>query len=829
MYLLQLTHPKIQILYPISLPNQQGVFLYLCVTFFFQVILYTKEAEWVKQSKISVRNLVEFILRRGSIDNRKKSNHTALEGVKIHRKLQKEAGETYEKEVFLKTTVELDDIQLTIEGRADGIFQKDGLYYIDEIKTSEPRFEDLEQEQVDLFFHQARVYAYIYCHKQELTEINLQLTYFQTTEEQITRKMEYQTIEQLDEFFKKLIADYEEWLIFRENWRTVRNASLMALKFPHDNYRKGQRELAVAAYKTIKTKQKLFAEAPTGTGKTVSTLFPTLKAIGEESGERVFYLTAKTITRQVAEDAMVAFNDAGAEAKSVTLTAKDKICFLDETTCNPDQCPYANGYYDRINEGLWDLLNHENQITREVIETYAKKHTLCPFELSLDVSLWCDVIIGDYNYLFDPTVYLRRFFEEEKNEDNIFLIDEAHNLVNRSREMYSAELSYRGAKNVYTIVPKEFKKLRRRINKLLKEFDKIQELSNEDGWDYHHQKAPAESLITAGYQLSEVIQEWLAEYPEHAIQETILPFYFDLLHFLKISEFYDDHYETTVEKTYHDFVIKEFCIDPSLFLEQSLDKGRSSLLFSASFSPLSYYQETLGGKESLAYRLPSPFPEENQQVLIANYIETTYRKREESSPRLVETINQFISGKKGNYFVFFPSYQYLDQTAAAFKERYPEVRLLIQETVMNETERETFLANFKIEPAETLVAFCVLGGIFSEGIDLKGTRLIGSMIVGVGLPQMNHEQELIKEYYNEKDNLGFAYAYQLPGMNKVLQAAGRVIRDTTDEGIVVLADRRFATRNYRQLFPNHWHGAKNVNNVNELSSEIHRFWTTRKD
>ncbi len=829
MYLLQLTHPKIQILYPISLPNQQGVFLYLCVTFFFQVILYTKEAEWVKQSKISVRNLVEFILRRGSIDNRKKSNHTALEGVKIHRKLQKEAGETYEKEVFLKTTVELDDIQLTIEGRADGIFQKDGLYYIDEIKTSEPRFEDLEQEQVDLFFHQARVYAYIYCHKQELTEINLQLTYFQTTEEQITRKMEYQTIEQLDEFFKKLIADYEEWLIFRENWRTVRNASLMALKFPHDNYRKGQRELAVAAYKTIKTKQKLFAEAPTGTGKTVSTLFPTLKAIGEESGERVFYLTAKTITRQVAEDAMVAFNDAGAEAKSVTLTAKDKICFLDETTCNPDQCPYANGYYDRINEGLWDLLNHENQITREVIETYAKKHTLCPFELSLDVSLWCDVIIGDYNYLFDPTVYLRRFFEEEKNEDNIFLIDEAHNLVNRSREMYSAELSYRGAKNVYTIVPKEFKKLRRRINKLLKEFDKIQELSNEDSWDYHHQKVPAESLITAGYQLSEVIQEWLAEYPEHAIQETILPFYFDLLHFLKISEFYDDHYETTVEKTYHDFVIKEFCIDPSLFLEQSLDKGRSSLLFSASFSPLSYYQETLGGKESLAYRLPSPFPEENQQVLIANYIETTYRKREESSPRLVETINQFISGKKGNYFVFFPSYQYLDQTAAVFKERYPEVRLLIQETVMNETERETFLANFKIDPAETLVAFCVLGGIFSEGIDLKGTRLIGSMIVGVGLPQMNHEQELIKEYYNEKDNLGFAYAYQLPGMNKVLQAAGRVIRDTTDEGIVVLADRRFATRNYRQLFPNHWHGAKNVNNVNELSSEIHRFWTTRKD
>lgn len=376
--------------------------------------------EMIKQSKISVRHLVEFILRRGSIDNRKKSNHTALEGARIHRKLQKDAGENYEKEVFLKTTVQLDEYYLIVEGRADGIFKRDGIYYIDEIKTSEPRFEDLEPEQVELFFHQARVYAYIYSQEHDLQEINLQLTYFQTAEEVITRKVEHQTREQLETFFKKLTEDYKEWLVFQENWRTVRNASLMALKFPHDEYRKGQRELAVAAYKTIRTKQKLFVEAPTGTGKTISTLFPALKAVGEEEGEKIFYLTAKTITRQVAEDAMTALKDTGAEVKSVTLTAKDKICFLDETTCNPDQCPYANGYYNRINEGLWDLLNHENQITREVIETYARKHTLCPFELSLDVSIWCDVIIGDYNYLFDPTVYLRRFLKMKKRGLSVF-------------------------------------------------------------------------------------------------------------------------------------------------------------------------------------------------------------------------------------------------------------------------------------------------------------------------------------------------------------------------------------------------------------------------
>ncbi|OJG77689.1 ATP-dependent DNA helicase [Enterococcus ratti] len=783
-----------------------------------------KEAEWVKQSKISVRNLVEFILRGGSIDNRKKSNHTALEGAKIHRKLQRKADKTYEKEVFLKTTVQMEEYCLIVEGRADGVFQKEGMYYIDEIKTSELRFEDLEPEQVELFFHQARTYAYIYCHEHDLKEIKLQLTHFQTTEEVITRKIQHQTIEQLDDFFKKLTEAYKEWLIFKENWRIVRNASLMALKFPYESYRKGQRELAVAAYKTICTRQKLFVEAPTGTGKTMSTLFPALKAVGEEEGERIFYLTAKTITRQVVEDALVVLKEAGAETKSATLTAKEKICFLDETTCNPDQCPYANGYYNRINEGLWDLLNHENQMTREVIERYAKKHTLCPFELSLDVSLWCDVIIGDYNYLFDPTVYLRRFFEEEKNEDYLFLIDEAHNLVNRSKEMYSAKLSYRSAKNVYRVIPKEYQKLRRRFNKFLREFDKIEELSNNEGWVYHHQKAPAETLVKIGYSLSEQIQEWLAEYPEHSIQEMLLPFYFELLHFLKISEYYDDHYETTVEKSYRDLIIKEFCIDPSLFLERSLAKGRSSLLFSASFSPLSYYQETLGGKESIAYRLPSPFPEENQKILIAAYLETTYRKREATMSQLIETIYHFSKEKIGNYLVFFPSYQYLDQAVMAFQKNYPDVNLLIQDTKMNETERENFLAHFKIDPEETLLAFCVLGGIFSEGIDLKGTRLIGSMIVGVGLPQINHEQELIKAYYDEKESLGFAYAYQLPGMNKVLQAAGRVIRAATDKGIVLLADHRFSRIDYCQLFPKHWRLAKTVANIKELSQEIQKFW-----
>lgn len=778
----------------------------------------------MKQTKISVRQLVEFILKKGSIDTGKNSTHTALEGARIHRKLQKEAGDTYQKEVFLKTEVIFDDIVLKIEGRADGIFKKENHWYIDEIKTSEPKFEELDEDQVDLFFFQAMVYGYIYVSQNELEEITIQLTYYQTIEEIITRATRHFTAKDLEKFFNQLVTEYREWVIFQENWRTVRNASLMALKFPYEEYRRGQRELAVAAYKTIRTKQKLFVEAPTGTGKTISTLFPTLKAIGEQEGERVFYLTAKTITRQVAEDAMVALSGVGAEAKSVTLTAKDKICFLTERNCTPEHCIYANGYYNRLNEGLWDLLNHENQMTREVIEEYAKKHTLCPFELSLDVSLWCDVIIGDYNYLFDPTVYLRRFFEEDTNEENIFLIDEAHNLVNRSREMYSAVITKNKCMELIRELGTEYQTLQRALKKVSKEFLAIEKISEEDNWVYHHQKQPAESLTNQLYKLSEKMKEWLAEFPEASMQPAVLAYYFDVLSFLKMSEYYDDHYETTIERKLGDLIVRQFCIDPSDFLESSLDKGKASLLFSASFSPLSYYQEVLGGKDSLAYRLPSPFPIENQQIILANYIETTYQKRQDSESAVIQAIGDLVQAKKGNYLIFFPSYQYLDDIAEGFKQVYPEIQMVIQDTKMNEEERELFLSKFEKDPKKTLVGFCVLGGIFSEGIDLKGTRLIGTAIVGVGLPQMNHEQELIKNYYDESDKNGFAFAYQLPGMNKVLQAAGRVIRDATDQGIVLLLDRRFKTSRYQVLFPPHWRQYETAFTPAQLKEKIESFW-----
>ncbi|MEI5991894.1 ATP-dependent DNA helicase [Enterococcus crotali] len=778
--------------------------------------------------RIAVRRLVEFILRRGSIDARyTSSEHTALEGAKIHRKLQKTAGEKYQKEIKLAIDIELNQQTYIIEGRADGLFINDQKRtVIDEIKTSEPAFSELLEEQIDMYWYQVMCYGHIYCQQEDLDEITLQLTYYQTTTEEITRQTKEFTKEELKIFFDDLTQKYEQWLIFKANWRQIRNCSLQKLPFPYGDYRAGQRELAVAVYKTILSDQKLFVEAPTGTGKTISTLFPTLKAIGEEQAERAFYLTAKTITRQVAEDAVEAMKRKDMQLKSVTLTAKDKICFLTERNCTPEACPFANGYYDRLNEGLWDLLNNENQFTREVIERYARKHTLCPFELSLDVSLWCDLVICDYNYLFDPVVYLRRFFEEQTEvKENIFLVDEVHNLVNRSREMYSAVLSKSRMSSLKAILDKKQTKLIRALNKVEKEFDKIKQVCDEEEKEFIHQHAPIDSLVKVAYSLAEKIKEWLPENQDHAEINQILAVYFDLLNYTKISEGYDDHYCTYVNCQNHDITVKQFCIDPSYLLQQKLDKGKSSILFSASLTPLDYYQEVLGGgEESLRYRIPSPFPKENQLLVIENYIRTTYKEREHSYEKIIESLTSMIQQKAGNYFVFFPSYSYMDIIYDMFRQKNPTVKTKIQASLMNESEREAFLADFVSNPTETLVGFCVLGGIFSEGIDLKGSRLIGTAIIGVGLPQINHEQELIKSYYDQENNQGFQFAYQIPGMNKVLQAAGRVIRDTDDKGTVLLLDQRFSTAAVQRFFPPHWNQVQTSFSPERTQQFLHQFW-----
>lgn len=780
-------------------------------------------------TKIGIRQLVEFVLRQGDLNEVKNSQNTALAGAKIHRQLQSTRGDDYESEVYLKTTVTMNGQDYLIAGRADGVQLNDDGALIEEIKTSDQAFADLTENTQTLYWGQVQVYGHLLLQAHpELEKVTLQLTYFQVSTEKITKTQKVFPRAALTQFFNNLVTEYEYWLTLRADLRQQRNASIVELPFPFPAFRPGQHELAAAVYKTIRLQKRLFVEAPTGTGKTISTLFPAVKAMGEDFIERLFYLTAKQSTRHVAEEAVDLMTQAGLTIKSITLTAKDQIRFPEEQDVLPEDNPFMIGYYDRLKPALKDLLTHENQLTRPVIETYARKHTVDPFEFSLDASLFCDVIICDYNYLFDPLVYLQRFFSEDDPE-NFFLVDEVHNLVSRARDMYSAAVSDAPIGHLLKLARPDKSQpsddLQRELKKVRRSFTRLSQTLLDDGVQTQVLPDPPDKLLRTLRNFNEFVTDWMTQQKPSPLLDAVRDYFFASLTFVKIGDLYDGSYQTRYVLEGHHLTVKELCLDPSDFLHRSLSLGAGAVLFSATLSPMRYYQRVLGGEaNSLAYQLPSPFPPKHQAILVTQYVQTTYHERERNTDRIVASIQALVTGKTGNYLVFFPSYGYLTQIKAAFETASPNVKTTTQENNMDATARQAFLDKFKADPTETLVGFCVLGGIFSEGIDLRGNRLIGVAIVSVGLPGINPETNLIRDYYDHQNGQGFAYAYQLPGMNNVLQAAGRLIRSSHDTGIVLLLDQRFASRRYTELFPPHWQYFQTVQSLPQLTATITNFW-----
>lgn len=781
-------------------------------------------------TKIGIRQLVEFVLRSGDLNETKNSQNTALNGARIHRRLQKKRSKNpdYQNEVYLKTEVTMNDNEYLISGRADGLKITDKNALIEEIKTSDQPFEELSDNTLELYWGQVKVYGYLILKDHpEFDHVTLRLTYFQVSTEKITTDEQVYSRDDLNKFFEDLIDEYEYWLVLRANLRKERNTSIKKLQFPFPQFRTGQHELAAAVYKTIVYETRLFVEAPTGTGKTISTLFPAIKAMGEEKIQRLFYLTAKQSTRRVAEEAIDLMASKGLKLKSITLTAKDKIRFPEQDV-PPEKDPYMIGYYDRLKPALSDLLTNEDSITREVIEKYAKKHQVDPFEFSLDASLFCDVIICDYNYLFDPLVYLQRFFIE-KDTDNFFLIDEAHNLVSRSRSMYSAQISdqkitglLKAARKINTQPSADFQKQIKKVRRVFNQMKKV--LKDDDLTEKITSDVPDKLLNTLS-KFNDFMTDWMADQQPSDFLDNAKDYFFDSLTFVKIGALYDDTYKTRIVIEDKNLIVKQLCLDPSHFLDKSLDLGLGAVFFSATLSPMDYYQSVLGGKEnSLAYQLPSPFPAQNQAIMVTRYIQTTYRQRPFSQDDIVESLHTLISGKKGNYLCFFPSYGYLKQIEELFEEKYPEILTVTQTSAMNNLARDEFLNKFHDDPDHTLLGFCVLGGIFSEGIDLRGNKLIGVAVVSVGLPGLSAENNLIRDYYDQENGRGFEYAYQMPGMNNVLQAAGRLIRSSHDKGIILLLDQRFASFRYTQLFPNHWQNRQNLNSLEQLQQAVDKFW-----
>ena len=755
--------------------------------------------------RISVRNLVEFVMRGGDIDNRRTSSaeKDAMQaGSRMHRKIQKRQGADYHAEVSMKHRVEQEDYQILVEGRADGIIEAVSGVTIDEIKCVYMDIRQLE-EPLPVHLAQALCYGYMYCCDHEnVNTITIQITYCNLETEEIRRLKQDKTREELETWFQGLIHEYLKWAEYLYRHTLRRDESLRELEFPY-KYRAGQKELAVSVYRALARKRNLFIQAPTGIGKTLSVVYPSLKSMGNGNGEKLFYLTAKTITRSVAENCFFLLRERGMLFTTVTITAKEKLCPLEKTECNPDVCPYAKGHFDRVNDAVFDILHEQQGITRKIILDYAEKYQVCPFEFCLDISSWADGIICDYNYVFDPNARLKRYFADGNQGDYLFLIDEAHNLVSRAREMFSACLVKEDILLVKKIIKGRSRKLERELERCNRNLLELKRESAE------YRVLPDANLLASN--LLGVMGEFdsfLEEEKEFPERELVLQFYFDLRHFLNMYDGLDDHYRIYTELGEDgNFRLYLFCIDPSRCLNACLEKGIAGIFFSATMIPVMYYKKLLSGNpEDFAVYANSPFDREKRLILVAQDVSSRYTRRNKAEfGKVADYIMMLAQSHVGNYMVFFPSYRYMEVVEQILDERYDgSFRWQMQTKRMTEEEREEFLALFEEKREQSFVGLCVLGGIFSEGIDLKAERLEGTIIVGTGLPMVCSEQEILMQYFADQGENGYDYAYQYPGMNKVLQAAGRVIRTAQDRGVILLLDDRFLRPEIQDLFPREW-------------------------
>lgn len=782
----------------------------------------TEEKEPLRQVRISVRSLVEFLMRSGDIDERAGRGlqlNAMQEGTRIHKKLQRAMGSGYDAEVPLAVAVSGERYVLTIEGRADGIFAREGIPCIDEIKGVYRDVSEMEAP-VPVHLAQAKCYAYMYAAAHELPEIGVQMTYCDLDTEEVRRFYERYAFAELRAWFDALMEEYKKWADFQFEWRQTSVASIKKLEFPFP-YREGQKGLVADVYRTILRRKNLFIQAPTGTGKTVSVLFPAVRAVGEGQGEKIFYLTAKTVTAAVAMETFAAFRERGYRGKVVQITAKEKLCRCEKPACNPDDCPYAKGHFDRVNDALFDLLQREDCFSREVLLAQADAHMVCPFELCLDAASFSDVIVGDYNYVFDPNVYLKRFFAEGNRGDYIFLVDEAHNLVERGRQMYSACIVKEDVLAVKRLLKPFSKKVERaleRVNKLLLEYKR--ECEN------FVVLSSINDLVFALMRLLSELERFLQRPLTIPERDTVMEFYFGLRSFLNIYEVVDENYVIYSSLEQGRFAVKLYCADPSVNLQDCLNKARSTVFFSGTLLPINYYKGLLSTREdNYAVYAHSVFSDDQRLLLVGRDVSSRYTRRTpEEFARIASYIERIARAKRGNYIAFFPSYRMLLDVEEQFEQAAgADIDIIMQVQNMREQQREEFLQEFVRRRERSMVAFCVMGGIFGEGIDLREDQLIGAIIVGTGIPQIGGESEILKDFFDARGIDGFDYVYRFPGMNKVQQAAGRVIRTLSDVGVIALLDERFLQRDNLRLFPREWGNFKSCT-LGQVDGLLGEFW-----
>ena len=774
-----------------------------------------------KYLTLSVHQLVDFLLRTGDIDNRVFNRSSMTEGSRLHSVYQSKQSSNYLAEFPLKMSFNVDEVNIVLEGRADGIIKRSETeYVIDEIKTTVEDLKVFHDDNLEWHLGQAKCYAYMFAKQTNLEYIGIKLTYIRQgkEKEQLVDSYVFNILE-LEQFVVKLLNEYLSFYNIIFNKISKRNESIEALKFPFSEFRQGQRDLAKYTYAMAKKRGRLFAEAPTGIGKTISTLFPFIKALKDDDNSKIFYLTAKTSGRESAHQAVKLLKDNGLSLSDIIITAKDKICFCKGQACNPEECPYAKGYYNKIQTVLrYAILNYDD-FDLQTITQLAYENQICPFEFELDLSLFMDVIICDYNYLFDPISYMKRYFDEDTSSF-LVLVDEAHNLVDRSRDMYSASLSYKqfleARKSVCHSKLHQLKLAMSKMNKMFKEYLVNPKDGNyilDEFYEYTYKTIS--SFITSMQDIN--------KNENKEMSKELLEFYLEVNRFSKILEFYNDHFICYYEIHDDDLILHVSCLDASSFLYSSLRRLRGSVLFSATLSPIEYYVDMLGGKkEDAQLILPSPFPVDNLKIIIAPKVSIRYKNRDASYQQVADYIKAFVKNKVGNYFIFLPSYEYLTNLMPYIDME--DVDVYEQDRGMSDEDKETFLTNFKPHPERTTLGFVIVGGAFGEGIDLVSDRLIGAVIVGIGMPKINFVSDQIMKYYDSKEQSGYNYAYLNPGMNKVMQALGRVIRSETDRGAVLLIDERYLTNDYRDLFKSEWRKYEVAFSPKEVSDILQDFF-----
>ncbi|MFW6284738.1 MAG: helicase C-terminal domain-containing protein [Bacillota bacterium] len=777
------------------------------------------------RSTVAIKDLVTFLFGTGNLESQTKRKSAQLRGQDLHRELQSAYEATDQSEVTVRGTITRGDYTLELQGRIDGVLKRNGKRILEEIKSTETPLKLIDKDTFPQHRMQLLFYGYFYCLEKDLDALDLRLTYIHYPDRDIKSLDETLTFNALEKHVMDGVDAYLGWLEIYENHQFEKQKSLEGLSFPHEHYREGQYHFMGAIYKTLVAHDILYATAPTGIGKTIGALFSGLKTLQDEK-EKLFFLTAKNAGKTIAVKTMETLKANGLKIKAITLNSKENMCLMDEVDCDPELCPYAKGYYDRLRKGLEDIFVHDDVYDAELIMKYGEYHTICPHEFALDISNYCDVIIADYNYVFDPRIKLIRYFEEAYYKPKL-LIDEAHNLIDRSRSMHSASLTLSEIKamehSLKGIRPSPLPRVRK-IRSVMEDRLHSHELIKAR---IHIENRLDDALLMAVEQLVGVLGDLLETHKKHKKRKAIREAYFRVLEFLRISEYFTDAFRFTIEMEETDASFNIVCLDASGPLSETINtKSYGTVLFSATLKPVNYFSNLITRGAGKSFEVPSPFDPDRLGLMIDVSTSTRYHDRPKSVERILDTLYAMLEVKKGNYIAFFPSYQYMAMVMDAFEGGPYEV--LVQKPDMSLFERRDMLETFKAPSSTSKIMFSVLGGSFSEGVDYVGDMLSGVLVVGVALPALSTMNQLLRDYYSAQGYDGFDYAYTYPGINKVIQAVGRVIRRSEDKGIAILIDSRYASPKYKALMPSHWH-YETLRLEDHIQTSIRSFWEKFSD